>query len=427
MIDVTRRRFTELMGASVLSAAATPLFAPVVLGQAKPKLVVVGGGPGGGTVAHQVAKDSAGAIDVTLVEPQKSFTTCFFSNLYVGGFRDFNSITHSYDKVAKAGVTLAPETATAIDRDKREVTLSGGRKLAYDRLVVAPGIDLKFDSVPGYSEAAAEKMPHAWKAGAQTQLLVQRLNALKDGDLIVMVAPPNPYRCPPGPYERISMFAHVLKSKGHTKSKIVIIDPKPNFSKQALFMEGWEKHYPGMIEWQDPKMHGGIKGVDPSAGEVKTDLETYKAALANVIPAQWAGKIARDAGLADQSGWCPIDPANMKSKMDTNVFVVGDACIPGDMPKSAFSANSQAKVAAMIIRSELANARAFPARYTNTCWSLIAPDDNVKVGGAYEPGDGKLKAATTFISQKAEAADVRKQNYQESLDWYAGIVADVFG
>jgi sulfide dehydrogenase [flavocytochrome c] flavoprotein chain len=427
MIDVTRRRFTELMGASVLSAAATPLFAPVVLGQAKPKLVVVGGGPGGGTVAHQVAKDSAGAIEVTLVEPQKSFTTCFFSNLYVGGFRDFNSITHTYDKVAKAGVTLAPETASAIDRDKREVTLSGGKKLSYDRLVVAPGIDLKYDSVPGYSEAAAEKMPHAWKAGAQTQLLVQRLNALKDGDLIVMVAPPNPYRCPPGPYERISMFAHVLKSKGHSKSRIVIIDPKPNFSKQALFMEGWERHYPGMIEWQDPKMHGGIKGVDPSTGEVKTDLETYKAALANIIPAQWAGKIARDAGLADQSGWCPIDPANMKSKMDTNVFVVGDACIPGDMPKSAFSANSQAKVAAMIIRSELANARAFPARYTNTCWSLIAPDDNVKVGGAYEAGDGKLKAATTFISQKSEAADIRKQNYQESLDWYAAIVADVFG
>ena len=427
MVDVTRRRFTELMGASVLSAAATPLFAPAVLGQAKPKLVVVGGGPGGGTVAHQVAKDAAGAIEVTLVEPQKSFTTCFFSNLYVGGFRDFKSITHSYDKVAKAGVTIAPEIATAIDRDKREVTLSGGKKLAYDRLVVAPGIDLKYDSVPGYSEAAAETMPHAWKAGAQTQLLVQRLNALKDGDLIVMVAPPNPYRCPPGPYERISMFAHVLKSKGHTRSKIVIIDPKPNFSKQALFMEGWERHYPGMIEWQDPKMHGGIKGVDPSTGEVKTDLETYQAALANIIPAQSAGRIARDAGLADQTGWCQIDPANMKSKMDTNVFVVGDACIPGDMPKSAFSANSQAKVAAMIIRSELANGRAFPARYTNTCWSLIAPDDNVKVGGAYEPGDGKLKAATTFISQKSEAADIRKQNYQESLDWYAGIVADVFG
>ena len=174
-------------------------------------------------------------------------------------------------------------------------------------------------------------------------------------------------------------------------------------------------------------MHGGIKGVDPAIGEVKTDLANYKAALVNVIPAQMAGKIARDAGLADPSGWCPIDPANMKSKMDTNVFVVGDACIPGDMPKSAFSANSQAKVAAMIIRAELAGARAFPARYSNTCWSLIETDDGVKVGGTYEPGDGKLKQATTFISQKGEDAEVRKQNYKESVDWYNGIVADVFG
>lgn len=427
MTDMTRRRFGELAGASLLSLASTPLFAPAVLGQAKPKLVVVGGGPGGGTVARYVAKDSAGAIEVTLIEPQKSFTTCFFSNLYVGGFRDFKSITHSYDKVRKGGVNVVHEAAASIDRDKRQVVLAGGKRVAYDRLVVAPGIDLKWDSVPGYSEKAAEAMPHAWKAGAQTQLLVKKLNALKDGDLIVMVAPPNPYRCPPGPYERISMFAHVLKSKGHKKSKIVILDPKPAFSKQGLFMEGWEKHYPGMIEWQDPKVHGGVKSVDPKTGEVKTDLATYKAALANIIPAQMAGKIARDAGLADASGFCPIDPASMKAKADANVFVVGDACIPGDMPKSAFSANSQAKVAAMTIRGELAKARTFPARYANTCWSLIAKDDDVKVGGTYEPGDGKIKEASTFISKKGEAADLRQQNYKESIDWYAGIVADVFG
>jgi sulfide dehydrogenase [flavocytochrome c] flavoprotein chain len=223
------------------------------------------------------------------------------------------------------------------------------------------------------------------------------------------------------------MFAHVLKRKGHKRSSIIIVDPKPAFSKQALFMEGWEKHYPGMIQWHDPKLHGGIKGVDPRSNEVKTDLATHKAALVNVIPAQMAGRIARDAGLANETGFCPIDPESMKSKMDPNVFVVGDACIPGDMPKSAFSANSQAKVAAMVIRSELTNSRAFPARYSNTCWSLIAPDDDVKVGGSYEPGDGKIKEASTFVSRKGEAADVRKQNYQESLDWYAGIVADVFG
>ena len=425
MTNLTRRHFTSLAGASLFSAS--PLFAPRAFGQAKPKLVVIGGGPGGGTIARYVAKDSAGAIDVTLIEPQKIFTTCFFSNIYVGGFRDFKSLTHTYDKVRKSGVKVVHDMAAAIDRDKKQVVLAGGQRIPYDKLVVAPGIDIKFDSVPGYSEAAAEIMPHAWKPGGQTQLLVRKLNALKDGDTIVMIAPPNPYRCPPGPYERVSMFAHVLKKKGYKKSKIIVLDPKTAFSKQALFLEGWEKHYPGMVEWQDPKVHGGIKGVDPKTGEVKTDLATYKGALVNVIPAQMAGKVARFAGLTDASGFCPIDPENMKSKVDPNIFVVGDACIPGDMPKSAFSANSQAKVAAMIIRAELTQARVFPARYSNTCWSLIAPDDDVKVGGAYEPGDGKIKATTSFVSQKGETADLRKQNYKESIDWYNGIVADIFG
>jgi sulfide dehydrogenase [flavocytochrome c] flavoprotein chain len=426
MSRLTRRKFTALTGATV-AAACVPLFVPRALGQAKPKLVVIGGGPAGGTVARYVNKDAAGAVDVTLIEPQAKFTTCFFSNLYVGGFRDLASITHGYDKVARDGVRVVNERASAIDRERKTVRLAGGTTVPYDRLVVAPGIDLKWDSVPGYSEAAADTMPHAWQAGAQTKLLTDRLNALVDGDLIVMIAPPNPYRCPPGPYERVSMFAHVLKSKGHKRSSLIIVDPKPAFSKQALFMEGWEKHYPGMIQWHDPKLHGGIKGVDPRSNEVKTDLATHKAALVNVIPAQMAGRIARDAGLANETGFCPIDPESMKSKMDPNVFVVGDACIPGDMPKSAFSANSQAKVAAMTIRGELANARTFPARYSNTCWSLIAADDDVKVGGSYEPGEGKIKEASTFVSRRGEAADIRKQNYQESLDWYAGITADVFG
>jgi NADPH-dependent 2,4-dienoyl-CoA reductase/sulfur reductase-like enzyme len=317
--------------------------------------------------------------------------------------------------------------AQAVDRDKKAVRLADGSDVPYDRLVVAPGIDLKFDSVPGYSEPAAETMPHAWKAGPQTQLLKKQLEALRDGALVVMLAPPNPYRCPPGPYERISMMAHVLKTKGHKNSRIVILDPKDTFSKQALFQEGWESHYPGMIEWQDPKMHGGIKEVDPKAMTVKTDLETHKGDLVNVIPAQMAGKIARDAGLANQSGFCPIDPASMRSAVDANIYVVGDACIAGDMPKSAFSSNSQAKVAAMIIRGELANARTFPARYTNTCWSVIDADDTVKVGGRYEPRDGKIAAVDTFISQKGEAAALRRQTQEENMGWYASITSDIFG
>ena len=426
MSNLTRRNFTKLASAS-LGVLGAPLFAPAVIGQAKPKLVVIGGGPAGATVARYVQKDAAGAVDVTLVEPHSSFVTCFFSNLHVGGFRDLNSITHLYDNVRATGIRIRHEMATVLDREKREVELIGRDRLPYDRLVVAPGIDIKFDSVPGYSERAAQVMPHAWKAGEQTELLTRKLNALEDGATIVMIAPPNPYRCPPGPYERVSMFAHVLKAKGHKKSRIIVLDPKPTFSKQALFLEGWEKHYPGMIEWQDPKVHGGIKSVDPSTGEVKTDLANYKADLANVIPAQMAGKIARDTGLVDQSGWCPIDPETMKSKMDPNIFVVGDACIPGDMPKSAFSANSQAKIAAMIIRGELTGSRVFPARYSNTCWSLIETDDDVKVGGTYEPGEGKIKQITTFVSQKGEPADLRSQNYKESVDWYASITADMFG
>jgi NADPH-dependent 2,4-dienoyl-CoA reductase/sulfur reductase-like enzyme len=420
MMNTNRRHFIGGIGALAASTFPVP-----ALAQAKPKVVVVGGGPGGATVAKYVAKD--GGIDVTLVEPAKQFTTCFHSNLYLGGFKKWNEITHSYDKMTKAyGIKHNRQRASAIDRDKKQVKFASGKALDYDRLVLAPGIDIKFDSVPGYSEEVSKKLPHAWLAGPQTQLLTRQLNALADGSTIVMVAPPNPYRCPPGPYERASMMAHVLKAKGHKKSRIIILDPKENFSKQALFMEGWQKHYPGMIEWQDGKMHGGIKGVDAKAMTVKTDLAEHKANLINVIPAQMAGKIARDAGLANQTGFCPINPENMRSMTDANIYIVGDACIPGDMPKSGFSANSQAKVAAMMIRGELANGRTFPARYTNTCWSLIETDDTVKVGGSYAAKDGKIAATETFVSKTGESAELRKQTQQENIGWYQGIIADIF-
>ena len=419
-MKTNRRQFMGGIGALAASTFPMPAFA-----QAKPKVVVVGGGPGGATVAKYVAKD--GGIDVSLVEPAKRFTTCFHSNLYLGGFKTWEEITHSYDKIAKAyGIKHVRLRATTIDREKKLVHFASGRSLPYDRLVLAPGIDIKFDSVPGYSEEVSKRLPHAWQAGTQTQLLKRQLNALSDGATIVMIAPPNPYRCPPGPYERVSMTAHVLKAKGHKKSRIVIIDPKENFSKQGLFMEGWQKHYPGMIEWQDAKMHGGVKNVDAKSMTVKTDLAEYKAQLINVIPAQMAGKIARDAGLANASGFCPINPENMRSATDANVYVVGDACIPGDMPKSGFSANSQAKVAAMMIRGELANGRTFPARYTNTCWSLIETDDAVKVGGSYAAKDGKIAATETFVSKTGETAELRKQTQAENMGWYAGIVADIF-
>jgi sulfide dehydrogenase [flavocytochrome c] flavoprotein subunit len=421
------RRRTFLWGAAAVSASGF-FGSPTVLGQSKPRLVVIGGGPAGATVAKYVARDSQGAIDVTLVEPNRRYETCFFSNLYLGGYRDLTSIVHSYDKlVADHGVKIQQQRATGVDRDKREVKLADGTVLPYDRLVVTPGVSLKYGSVPGYSEAAAEKMPHAWLPGAQTQQLKAMIDAVPDGGLVVMLPPPNPYRCPPGPYERASMMAHVFTASGRKNCRIVIVDAKEKFSKQGVFQPAWEQHYPGMIEWLSPQIHGGVKSVDPATNTVVTDFETYNAALVNVIPAQTAGQIAVDAGLANETGFCPIDPASMKSKMDANIYVVGDSCIPGDMPKSAFAANSQAKVAAMSIRGELTAARTFPARYTNTCWSLIESDDCVKVGGQYEPADGKIKEISGFVSQPTDTAEVRKANYAESVGWYAGITTDIFG
>nr|WP_245421921.1 FAD/NAD(P)-binding oxidoreductase [Rhodoplanes serenus] len=418
---VTRRVFSVASLAGVAAVA----FPAVLRGQAKPRLVVIGGGPAGATVAKYVAKDSNGAIDVTLVEPLAKFVTCFHSNLYLGDFRSWDSIAHDY-KLDAYGVKHVRQAASAIDRDKKQVRLADGSTLDYDRLVVAPGIDLAFDSVPGWSEEAAEVMPHAWKPGPQTQLLKARLDALQDGATIVMVAPPNPYRCPPGPYERVSCMAAVLKKKGHSKSRIVVVDPKDRFSKMALFQEGWQAHYPGMVEWMDPKMHGGLKSVDPKTGTVVTDLETIKADLVNVIPKQMAGKIARDAGLANGTGYCPIDPATMKSAQDPNIFVLGDAAIAGAMPKSAFSANSQAKVVALAVRGELTGSRVFPARYANTCWSIIASDDTVKIGGRYEPKDGAIAEVEGFVSKTGEDKDVRRQTSEENMGWYKGIVADIF-
>lgn len=361
------------------------------------------------------------------MEPARQFTTCFHSNLYLGGLKTFEAITHSYDKLASAyAIRLNHQAATAIDRDKRQVRLADGSTLAYDRLVIAPGIDLKYDSVPGWGREHEEAMPHAWKAGKQTQLLKARVDAVPDGGLIVIITPPNPYRCPPGPYERASMMAHVLKAAGKTNARIIILDPKETFSKQTLFMTGWEKYYPGMIEWLEPGIHDGIKSVDPKTNTVVTGFETYKADLVNVIPAQMAGAIARDAGLADAGGYCPIDPANMRAMADATIYVVGDACIPGDMPKSAFAANSQAKVAAMMVLGELAKAPVFPARYTNSCWSLIETDDAVKVSGRYGAKDGKIAATETFISKLDEPAAMRKEAQQENIGWYAGITADIF-
>ena len=419
---MTRRRFL-----ATTAAASTALWATPILGQKRPRVVVIGGGAGGATAARYIAKDSKGAIDVTLVEPTRRYYSCFFSNLYLGGFREFASTGHGYGTLAAAyGINVVHDWAVSIDRDKKTVGLAGGGSLAYDRLVLSPGIDFRPGSVRGWDLSQQNRMPHAYKAGSQTELLKAQVAAMRKGGVYCMVAPPNPFRCPPGPYERISMVAHTLKQTNPT-AKILIVDPKAKFSKQGLFEEGWQRHYPGMVERVGPDFGGDKVEVRPGSMEVVIDGEVTKVDVCNVIPAQQAGRIAAVAGLTNKAGWAPVVPHTMQSRADENIHVLGDSSQQGDMPKSGFSANSQAKVCAMAVRGALTSSKVFPARFSNTCWSLIGTDDGVKVGASYKATDEKIAKTDGFISKTGESAEMRKATYKESIGWYAGISKDMFG
>lgn len=386
---------------------------------------MIGGGAGGATAARYIAKDSKGAIDVTLIEPSRRYYSCFFSNLYLGGFREYESIGHSYGGLAsKHGINVVHDWASAVDACAKTVSLGSGNKLNHDKLVIAPGIDFKFDSIPGNSVEAQGRMPHAYRSGTQAQLLESLVVNMKQGGPFIVIAPPSPFRCPPGPYERVSMIAHHFK-QNNPRAKIIVIDPKLKFAKQALFMEGWEQHYPGMIEWSSTGLVGKIKNVNSQTMEVETEDERFKADAACVIPAQEAGSMARMAGVTD-GDWAPVDPASMRSKADPDIHVLGDASIASAMPKSAFSANSQAKVAANAFRGELTDSSASSARYNNTCWSLISPNNSVKVGAAYQPGTQSIEVVSNFISQTKENTETRKANYEDSLGWYKEIPTDMF-
>ena len=408
-------------------AAAAALSAPHVraANHGRPKVLVVGGGAGGATAAHYIAKDSKGEIDVTLVEPTRTYYTCFFSNLYLGGFREFSSLGHGYGTLAKMGVNVIHDWATGIDRVAKTVTLAGGAVLPYDKLVLSPGIDFVDGAIPGWDVTKQNKMPHAYKAGSQTELLKAQIESMPAGGVFAMIAPPNPYRCPPGPYERVSMVAHLLKQTNPT-AKIIVADPKEKFSKQGPFEDGWATHYPGMIDRIGPNFGGDKVSIDADAMTIDIDGEVIKVDVCNVIPAMKAGRICEITGIND-GNWAPVSGHTMQSKVDEDIHVLGDASAQGDMPKSGFSANSQAKVAAMAVRGALTGSKVFPAKFSNTCWSLIYTDDAIKVGAAYEATDEKIASVSSFVSQPGEPADLRKQNYVESLGWYAGITADMFG
>jgi sulfide dehydrogenase [flavocytochrome c] flavoprotein subunit len=408
-------------------AAAAMLAAPMVraAGHGKPRVVVVGGGAGGATAARYIAKDSEGEISVTLIEPTRKYYTCFFSNLYLGGFKQIEDIGHSYGTLATGGVNVVHDWAIGVDRDAKTVSLAGGGTVGYDKLILSPGIDFVEGAVEGWDLSAQNAMPHAYKAGSQSELLKAQLEAMPQGGTFAMVAPPNPYRCPPGPYERVSMVAHFLKANNPT-AKIIVADPKEKFSKQALFQEGWANHYAGMVDWIGADFGGGEVSVDPNAMSVTIDGEETKVDVCNVIPAMKAGRIAELAGVTD-GNWAPVNAADMSAKADPDIHVLGDAASQGDMPKSGYSANSQAKVCANAVRGALTGTRVFPAKFANTCWSLIDTNDGVKVGATYEATDEKIAKVDGFISATGESAELRKATYEESEGWYAGITADMFG
>lgn len=415
----------EFIGST--AAVAAVLAAPTVKadGHGKPRVVVVGGGAGGATAARYIAKDSKGEIDVTLIEPTRMYFTCFFSNLYLGGFKEIEDIGHTYGGLAAGGVNVVHDWAVGVDRDAKTVALAGGGSVPYDKLILSPGIDFVDGAVEGWDMSAQNAMPHAYKAGSQSELLKAQLMAMPVGGTFAMVAPPNPYRCPPGPYERVSMVAHFLKQNNPT-AKIIVADPKPKFSKMALFQEGWNNHYAGMVDWIGEDFGGGEVSVDPGAMTVTIDGEVTKVDVCNVIPAMKAGRIAELAGVTD-GNWAPVNAADMSTKADADIYVLGDASQQGDMPKSGFSANSQAKVCANAVRGALIGSKVFPAKFSNTCWSLIAPNDGVKVGATYEATNEKIAKVDGFISQTGESSDVRKATYEESEGWYTGITTDMLG
>jgi NADPH-dependent 2,4-dienoyl-CoA reductase/sulfur reductase-like enzyme len=428
MAEITRRGFNALAaGAGV--ATVTELARPA-LAAGPAKIVIIGGGPGGAGVASRLRAADA-ALDITLVEPKEKYTTCFYSNLYLGGFRSFKSITHDYEGVKKNGINVVTDTATGIDTSARTVTLAKGSPLKYDRLVIAPGIDFKWDAIEGYSPEAAKIMPHAWQGGEQTWLLKEKLLSLPDGGLVVMAVPQNPYRCPPGPYERACMIAHFLKTK-KPKARLVLFDAKKTYSKQAVFEEAFDEYYKDIVEinlTNEIDDFSVIK-VDAATGVVTTKAgRTERAALANIIPPQKAGAIAASTGLTD-GDWCPVNPENFTSTKVKGVYVLGDAAVANEMPKSAFSAMSQAGVVAVDIIADLRGQPRAAGRYRNTCWSMLAPNNSAKIGGDYVPAtkDGKhyLEVKEPFISKPDDSADVRAEVNQESANWYQSVVDDIF-
>ena len=429
-MKITRRGFIQTAGAATaIGVAGVPYIA---LGASK-KVVVVGGGTGGATAAKYLRMADP-SIEVTLIEANKHYYTCYLSNEVLSGDRSMDSIKFGYDGLAKHGVKVVHDVVTVIDAAAKVVKTASGQSFGYDRCVVAPGISFNFGLIEGYDAEVAKKIPHAWKAGPQTALLRKQLEAMKDGGTVVIAAPPNPFRCPPGPYERASQIAMYLQ-QAKPKSKVIILDPKPKFSKQGLFMGAWKKLYGygtdnALIEWHGQQEEAGVVSVNAATNTVTTAFgDEIKADVLNVIPAQTAGNVAFGAGLTDDKGWCPINLLTFESKMHAGVHVLGDSSVATGMPKSGYSANSQAKVCAAAIAALLNGQEPGIPSYVNTCYSIAGKDVAFSVAAVYRLAeDGSKITAVSSGVTPADASDEQlKRDVAYAHSWFKNITHDIFG
>jgi sulfide dehydrogenase [flavocytochrome c] flavoprotein subunit len=420
-MDVTRRDVAR----GIASAAAASALPHPLLAQGAARIVVIGGGFGGASCARTLRQLDP-KLQVTLVEPNQVFTACPFSNEVISGLRELPMQQFRYDRIAASGVTVIAQAAAKIDPQGRTVTLADGSLLPYDRLVLAPGIDLRFDALPGYDEATAARMPHAWKAGEQTILLRKQIEAMADGGTVVLAVPAAPLRCPPAPYERASLIAHYLKNN-KPRSKVLILDAKDGFSQQKLFEAAWKELYPGMIERIALSQGGRVTSVEAATNTIVTDFGNYTADVASVIPPQKAGRIAEIAGAADNTGWCPIDPVNFTSKLVPNIHVIGDACIAGQLPKSASAAHAQGKACAAVIVNMMSGKPPEAPRLTGACYNTVEPGYAFSLSGIYQPKDGQFAEVESATSPVNAPREERRREAERAENWFKTITVDIFG
>ena len=426
MGNLKRRNFIKLGGISLIAGGAA-LGAPNIVLGATRKVVVIGGGAGG-TIAAKYIKKADSSIDVTLIETNKTYHTCFMSNEVIGGNRKIETLRYEYEGLKKHGINVIHSSASAIDVDNKKVVTADGVTLGYDRLVVSPGISLKMAAIEGYDEESALVMPHAWKAGPQTSRLRKQLEDMNNGGVVIIAPPNNPFRCPPGPYERVSQIAYYLK-QSKPKSKILILDAKDKFSKQSLFTQGWKARYDGMIDWvPGTDTGGGVTSVSAKEMIASTDFEDFKGDVINVIPPQEAGLIAQSSGLADSSGWCPVHVDTFESSIHKGIHVIGDACFTTGMPKSGYAANSQGKVCAAAIVASLNDTQMATPSYVNTCYSLIAPDYGISIAAVYRLSEDRSKIASVSggLTPSDASPEALRREVQYAYSWYDNIVADMF-